>query len=68
VRVNVPPGAPAIEVAYSAGLAADWASCPGSLRFGVLHHVAAAMAARDGRDLPERATALWRPYRAMRLA
>ena len=68
VRVNVPPGAPGIEVAYSAGLATDWATCPGSLRFGVLHWVAAAMAARDGRDLPERATALWRPYRAMRLA
>ncbi len=68
VRVIVPPGAPEIEVTYSAGLATDWASCPGSLRFGVLHHVAAAMAARDGRDLPERATALWRPYRAMKLA
>ncbi|HTI30995.1 MAG TPA: hypothetical protein VL405_02605 [Sphingomonas sp.] len=68
VRVIVPPGAPGIEVAYRAGLASEWASCPGSLRFGVLHFVAAAMAARDGRDLPERATALWRPYRAMRLA
>jgi uncharacterized phiE125 gp8 family phage protein len=68
VRVIVPPGAPGIEVAYAAGLASDWAHCPGSLRFGVLHHVAAAMAARDGTVLPERATALWRPYRAMRLA
>ena len=68
VRVIVPPGAPGIEVAFTAGLAADWAVCPGSLRFGVLHWVAAGMAARDDRELPERATALWRPYRAVRLA
>jgi uncharacterized phiE125 gp8 family phage protein len=68
VRVIVPPGAPGIEVIFSAGLASDWAGCPGSLRFGILHWVAAAMAVRAGNDLPERATALWRPYRAMRLA
>lgn len=68
VRVIVPPGASGIEVAFTAGLAADWSACPGSLRFGVLHWVAAAMAARDDRELPERATALWRPYRAVRLS
>ena len=77
VRVIVPPGALGIEVAYSAGLAADWAACPRSLRFGVLHWVAAAMRGRDAPSTsfagpPPRAgeewLRLWRPYRAMRLA
>lgn len=68
VRVIVPPGAPGIEVAYEAGLAATWDAVPVSLRSGVLQHVSAAMTARDGDAGPERATALWRPYRAVRLA
>lgn len=77
VRVIVPPGAPGIEVAYTAGLAADWAACPGSLRFGVLHWVAGEMLRRDtpftssagpAPRAGEECLRLWRPYRAMRLA
>lgn len=60
-----------ILVAYSAGLAADWPSLPEALRQGAVRLVSHLYAHRDEADdagPPMAVTALWRPYRRVRLS
>lgn len=59
-----------IRVGGSAGIAVDQNGVPEPIRQGVLRLVAHLFAARDGGDgaPPAAVTALWRPYRRMRLA
>lgn len=61
-----------ISVRFVAGLAADWASLPESLRHGVVRLAADAYRERNAGEpaAPPRAAvaALWRPWRRMRLA
>ena len=64
---------PAIPVAVvTAGLAADWAGLPDGLRHGVIrlaaHHYRERDAASAAASPPAAVAALWRPWRAMRLA
>jgi uncharacterized phiE125 gp8 family phage protein len=59
------------RIDYRAGLAADWASLPDPLAQGVLRLTAHLHAHRDAADdagPPAAVTALWRPFRRMRLA
>jgi len=60
---------PAIVAAtVSAGLAADWNSLPAAIRQGIVMLAAYLYDRRDGADAPPAAvTALWRPFRRMRL-
>ena len=69
VRIADPAISGAIEVAGAAGLAASRNSVPEPVRHGVLRLVAHLFAARDGEggEIPAAVTALWRPYRRMRL-
>lgn len=64
------PAAGRMRVSGSAGMAADQNGVPEPIRQGVLRLVAHLFAARDGGgDAPPAAvTALWRPYRRMRLS
>ena len=57
-------------VDYSAGLAADGNGVPEPLRQGILRLTAHLFNSRDGDtgEPPAAVTALWRPYRRMRLA
>lgn len=59
-----------MRVRGSAGLATDQNGVPEPLRQGVLRLVAHLFAARDGSDdtPPAAVTALWRPFRRMRLS
>ena len=59
-----------IRVGGSAGLAADENDVPEPIRHGVLRLVAHLYSTRDGAggEPPAAVTALWRPYRRMRLA
>ena len=63
-------GAPRVQVIGTAGLATDENDAPEPIRQGVLRLVAHLFTARDGNDAepPAAVTALWRPYRRMRLA
>jgi len=55
-------------VTVEAGLAADWPSLPAPLRQGVAMLAAYLFDSRDGAGAPPAAvTALWRPFRRMRL-
>jgi uncharacterized phiE125 gp8 family phage protein len=59
----------AVAVSLSAGLAVDWPSLPMALRQGVTIMAAYFYDNRDAaRAAPAAVTALWRPYRRMRLA
>lgn len=68
-----PEGSPGrrIEVAYRAGIADAWGDLPAALRHGVLRLAAHGYAERGaevrGSEPPAAVTALWRPYRRMRL-
>ena len=56
---------------YSAGLATDWDELPAGLRQGIVRMAGYLYANRDGIDAggpPSAVTALWRPYRRMRMA
>lgn len=68
VRVTGPPGR--VRVRYRAGLAESWGGLPAPLRQGVVR-LAAHLYVRRGGDgdaaPPAAVTALWRPYRRMRL-
>ena len=68
VRASDGPGR--IRVAGTAGMADDQNAVPEPLRQGVLRLVAHLFTARDGQggEPPAAVTALWRPYRRMRLA
>jgi uncharacterized phiE125 gp8 family phage protein len=70
VRVTGPLTTRRIDVTYSAGIAADWGSLPDALRHGALRLAAHLHAVRDTPDdagPPAAVTALWRPWRRMRL-
>lgn len=58
-----------LAISLSAGLATDWASLPIAIRQGVVLLAAHLYDNRDGAGAPPAAvTALWRPFRRMRLA
>ncbi len=63
-------GAPRVQVSGMAGLADHENNVPEPIRQGVLRLVAHLFTARDGDggEPPAAVTALWRPYRRMRLA
>ena len=67
VRVLDAGGADRVEVAYAAGLAADWTGVPEAVRHGILRVAADLYRARDAAERPtvpcESALALWRPWR-----
>lgn len=57
-----------LAVSLSAGIAADWDSLPAAIRHGVTMLAAYLYDTRDGASAPPAAvTALWRPFRRMRL-
>ena len=70
VRLTAPVGTGRIRVSYEAGIAADWAGLPEALRHGIVRLAAHLYAQRD-RDTeagpPPAVTALWRPWRRVRL-
>ena len=70
VRVSGSEGLTRVRVGGSAGIADDENGVPEPLRQGVLRLVAHLFTARDGDggEVPAAVTALWRPYRRMRLA
>lgn len=67
VRVG---GAPrVVTVAMRAGLADDWATLPSALQGGIVRLAAYRLDARGGDAAPPAAvSALWRPFRRLRLA
>ena len=70
VRVSSGSDVSRVRVVGSAGIADDQNGVPESIRQGVLRLVAHLYSSRDGEggDPPAAVTALWRPYRRMRLA
>lgn len=70
VRVTRATSPLRIRVSGSAGMALDQNAVPEPIRQGVLRLVAHLFNARDGGagDPPAAVTALWRPYRRLRLA
>jgi len=70
VRVGSSVSARRVRVTGSAGLAVNQNEVPEPLRQGILRLVAHLFTARDGTggDPPAAVTALWRPYRRMRVA
>jgi uncharacterized phiE125 gp8 family phage protein len=71
LRVMQPGSAGRVEVAYSAGLALDWAALPETIRLGVLRLIGHLHAHRDAADdvgPPAAVAALLRPWRRMRLS
>ncbi|HEX8511510.1 MAG TPA: head-tail connector protein [Allosphingosinicella sp.] len=72
VRATGPGKARRLRVGYQAGLAANWAALPAGLRQGILRLAAhfytnrAPESARSA-EPPAAVTALWRPYRRIRL-
>lgn len=69
VRIVAPGQRSTVEVSGRAGLATGPNGVPEPIRQGVLRLVAHLLAARDGEggDVPAAVTALWRPYRRLRL-
>ena len=62
------PGTGRVRVTYQAGLAADAAAVPAPLTQGVIRLAAHLYTVRDtGQTPPAAVTALWRPWRRMRL-
>ena len=71
VRLQGDSDASRIRVTYSCGLATDWDGLPSGLRQGIVRLAGYLYANRDGVDAggpPRAVTALWRPYRRMRVA
>lgn len=70
VRVSDPAVEGPLTVSGSAGMAVSHNGIPEPVRHGVLRLVAHLFAARDdaGGEMPAAVTALWRPYRRMRMA
>lgn len=66
VRVN---GAPrVVTVALVAGLASGWGELPSAMKGGIVRLAAFRFDARDGGEAaPAAVSALWRPYRRLRL-
>jgi len=69
VRLTSPSGM-LVKVTGNAGMAADCNGVPEPMRQGILRLVGHLFNARDGRagEPPAAVTALWRPFRRMRLA
>lgn len=76
VRVSAPKLRPLVKVTYSAGLAAGWETVPDALRHGIVRLASHLYTFRTGpepgsggrgSEPPASVTALWRPYRRMRL-
>lgn len=71
VRLAGDGDAPRIRVSYRAGLAAAWADLPAALRHGMLRLAAHFYTNRAGdgprNEPPAAVTALWRPFRRIRL-
>lgn len=69
VRVSRPGAAGRVRVAYRAGIAADGAGVPESIRHGIVRLAGEYHARREGLEVqpPASVTALWRPWRRMRL-
>jgi uncharacterized phiE125 gp8 family phage protein len=69
VRASDPNGAGRVRVSGTAGIADDENGVPEPIRQGVLRLVAHLFNARDGEggEPPAAVTALWRPYRRMRI-
>lgn len=69
VRVTDPAVKGTIEIIGRAGIATSQNGVPEPIRQGVLRLVAYLFSARDshGGEIPAAVTALWRPYRRMRL-
>jgi uncharacterized phiE125 gp8 family phage protein len=71
IRVTVPGGAGRVVVEYQAGLSADWAGLPESVRLGILRltgHLYANRDAGDDAGPPPAVAALLRPWRRTRLS
>lgn len=68
VRTTAGSAAASLTVTARAGLAGDWASLPAALRQGIVMLATHLLERRDADAAPPAAvTALWRPYRRMRL-
>ena len=71
IRLHRSDGGSRIRVTYACGLAAEWDELPASLRQGIVRMAGYLYANRDGVDAggpPSAVTALWQPYRRMRVA
>jgi uncharacterized phiE125 gp8 family phage protein len=73
LRVHVPVEGRGLAVRVTAGIAADWASLPAALRQGIIRLAAHEYRERGGDPQvraapPTSVTALWQPWRLMRLA
>ena len=70
VRTPQTGGFTRLQVSGTAGMASDENAVPEPIRQGVLRLVSHLFTARDGEggEVPAAVTALWRPYRRMRLA
>ncbi len=67
-RVMQPGSDSRIEVDITAGIGDDWASLPDGLRQGIVRLAAHLFAERESDAPPAIVTALWRPWRRMRIA
>ncbi|WP_240616927.1 hypothetical protein [Sphingorhabdus sp. YGSMI21] len=70
IRLHRSDGGSRVRVTYNAGLATDWDELPASLRQGIVRMAGYLYANRDGVDAggpPSAVTALWRPFRRMRI-
>jgi uncharacterized phiE125 gp8 family phage protein len=71
VRVTEAIDGKRVRVGFTAGLATEWSEVPEPLRQGVVRlaaHLYTHRAASDGAGPPAAVTALWRPWRRMRLS
>lgn len=70
VRVIDAAGAARVQVGYTAGMAAEWAALPPAIRQGAVRLTAHLHQQRedDAAVPPAAVTALWRPWRRMRIA
>jgi uncharacterized phiE125 gp8 family phage protein len=70
VRLANPHAGSIIEVSGTAGMASGQNDVPEPIRHGVLRLAAHLFAVRDGEggEMPAAVTALWRPYRRMRIS
>jgi uncharacterized phiE125 gp8 family phage protein len=70
VRTSGASGVAVVQVGGTAGMADDENGVPEPIRQGVLRLVSHLFTSRDGEggDIPAAVTALWRPFRRMRIA
>ncbi|MEO9470350.1 hypothetical protein [Parasphingorhabdus sp.] len=70
IRLQTAVSVSRVRVSYAAGLVADWEEVPTMLRQGIVRMTGYFYANRDSNDvhqLPHAVSALWRPYRRMRM-